>query len=29
MYPMKLKYRERDDGFSHDVYVENGDEKTK
>jgi len=26
---MKLKYRERDDGFSHDVYVENGDEKTK
>ena len=20
-YPMKLKYKERDDGFSYDVYV--------
>jgi len=29
MYPMKLKYKERDDGFSYDVYVQQGDEKMK
>jgi len=26
---MKLKYKERDDGYSYDVYVVEGDEKTK
>lgn len=26
---MKLKYKERDDGFSYDVYVQQGDEKMK
>ena len=26
---MKLKYKQRDDGFSYDVYVQEGDEKTK
>ena len=26
---MKLKYKERDDGYSYDVYVQEGDEKTK
>ena len=28
-YPMKLKYKERDDGFSYDVYAQEGDEKVK
>ena len=28
-YPMKLKYKERDDGFSYDVFVQEGNEKTK
>ena len=26
---MKLKYKERDDGFSYDVYVQEGNEKVK
>ena len=26
---MKLKYKEKDDGYSYDVYVLEGDEKTK
>jgi len=26
---MKLKYKERNDGFSYDVYVQEGDEKMK
>ena len=25
MYPMKLKYKERDDGLSYDVYVDETD----
>ena len=28
-YPMKLKYKEKDDGYSYDVYVLEGNEKTK
>jgi len=26
---MKLKYKERNDGYSYDVYILEGDEKTK
>jgi len=26
---MTLKYKERDDGYSYDVYVQKGNEKTK
>jgi len=26
---MKLKYKERDDGYSYDVYILEGGEKTK
>jgi len=26
---MKLKYKERNDGFSYDVYVQEGNEKMK
>jgi len=26
---MKLKYIERDDGYSYDVYIQKGNQKTK
>ena len=28
-YPMRLKYKERSDGFSYDTYVEDGDKTMK
>jgi len=28
-YPMKLKYKEKNDGFSYDIYIQEGDEKIK